>query len=214
MTEAYPLAWPDGWPRTPASERRHGSAAFKRQVNNGRYTSGEPWTFAAARDALLEEVWRHTQTSITLSSNFQPGKNGPQEGRKRPVDQAIAVYFQRRGKPYVMACDRYHDAEGNMRSVTLALEAMRQLERHGGGVMMERAFEGFAALPPPPSCWAILSLDPDSASAVAVEQAFRIKARRAHPDAGGSEGEFAALTAARAEAHLQLIQRLQRAVTP
>jgi hypothetical protein len=48
-----------------------------------------------------------------------------------------------------MACDRFDNAAANMRSLGLAIEAMRQLERHGGGAMMEKAFSGFVALPPP-----------------------------------------------------------------
>jgi hypothetical protein len=199
MTEAYPLAWPEGWPRTLRADQKQGWAAFKRQVDNGRYRSGQAWTFAAARDALLEEVWKHKPQSVTLSSNFQPGKNGPVEGRKRPDDEAVAIYFQRKGKPYVMACDRYGDAEGNMRSLALALEAMRQLERHGGGTMMERAYEGFAALPAPKRWWEILGVAPD-ATTPEVESAHRAKARAAHPDAGGSDAAMAELNAARDQA--------------
>ena len=32
MTEAYPLAWPEGWPRTPWSQR--GKSRFGRQTYN------------------------------------------------------------------------------------------------------------------------------------------------------------------------------------
>lgn len=201
MADAFPLAWPDGWPRTIAADRDNGAYRFKRQVDNGRYREGKPWTFAAARDALLEEVWRHTSQNVTFSSNFQPGRQGPQEGRRRPEDEGIAIYFQRNGKPYVMACDRYHDAEGNMRSLTLALEALRQLERHGGGIMLERAFEGFAALPPPPSCWEVLGIPAAGATAAEVNRAFRSQSAQLHPDVTGGDAEpFKRLTAARADA--------------
>lgn len=198
MTEAYPLAWPAGWPRSAHAERKNGWAAFKRQVNNGRYTSGQPWTFAQARDALLEEVWKHRPTSVVLSSNFQPGKNGPTEGRRRPEDEGIAVYFQRSGKPYVVACDRYHDAEGNMRSLTLGLEALRALERHGGGTMMERAYEGFVALAAPgPRPWRdVLGVGP-AAGREDVLSAYRRLAAERHPDRGGSDHAMAELNTAR-----------------
>lgn len=118
MSEAYPLAWPDGWPRTPVAERKNGDTAFKRQVEvrsqhgGGYYKTGRPWTFAQARDALLEEVFRHGAVTCVISSNFPVSKNGsPLEGRRRPEEEGVAIYFQRKGKPYVMACDRYHDAE-------------------------------------------------------------------------------------------------------
>jgi hypothetical protein len=37
----------------------------------------------------------------------------------------------------------------NMRSLALAIEGMRQVERHGGGFMLERAFTCFLAIAPP-----------------------------------------------------------------
>ena len=59
-----------------------------------------------------------------------------------------------------MACDRFDNAAANMRSLGLAIEAMRQLERHGVGTMMERAFTGFVALPAPESPCDVLGLKP------------------------------------------------------
>jgi hypothetical protein len=166
VTVAYPLAWPEGWPRTPPSQRKDGDSSFKRQRDTGRgYKSAQAWTFAAARDELFSEIWRHGAKTCVISSNFPQGSApsvkglAPVEGKRRPEDEGVAIYFQRGGKPYVMACDRYHDAEGNFRSLTLALEALRQLERHGGGTMMERAYEGFAALPAPKRWWEVLGVD-------------------------------------------------------
>jgi DnaJ-domain-containing protein 1 len=72
-----------------------------------------------------------------------------------------------------------------MRSLTLALEALRQLERHGGGVMLERAYQGFAALPAPPKPHEILGVAAD-ASADEVRKAWRAKISGAHPDNGGT----------------------------
>lgn len=146
MTTAYPLAWPDGWPRTPQGLRQDSKYRFGRTIGGRRSF----WTFAQARDALSEELERMKAGGLVLSTNFelrldgQPRGNGPV-----PPDQGIAVYFTLKGRPMVMACDMHARAEENMRSLTLALEAMRQLERHGGGVMLERAFQGFAALPAP-----------------------------------------------------------------
>lgn len=99
----------------------------------------------------------------------------------------------------VMASDRFYTIEGNMRSIGLAIEAMRQLERHGGGAMMERAFSGFVALAPPKSCWEILGLKP-GASEASIGAAFREKAMQAHPDRGGSHAAMAELNRAKEEA--------------
>lgn len=198
MTQAHPLAWPDGWPRTSWGDRKDGRNVFKRKDNSDRWPTMTPWTFAAARDALLEEIWKHGTQTVVLSSNFQPGKHGPVEGRKRPDEEGVAIYFQRGGKPYVMACDRYHDAEGNMRSLTLALEALRQLERHGGGIMLERAFEGFTALPAPKQPHEILGI-PANARSEQIRAAWREKIAQVHPDQGGDHGQAAEINAAKDE---------------
>lgn len=185
MTTASPLAWPDGWPRTPWDDRKDGSIAFKRP-NTEKGWGTKPWSFAAARDALVEEIWRQGAKTCVVSSNFQTGKSFlPLEGKRRPQEEGVAIYFERRGKHIVMACDRYHDAEGNMRSLTLALEALRQLERHGGGTMLERAYEGFVALPAPPKPHEILGVGAD-ASADEIRRAWRTRIAGAHPDQGGT----------------------------
>lgn len=200
MADAYPLAWPDGWPRTPAANQVDAQHQFKRPDKQKGYGT-KPWTFAAARLALIEEIFRLSNLqSAVVSSNWPLDRKGhARADARRPPDQGIAIYFTRGGKQFALACDRYVRAEENMRSLTLALDAMRQLERHGGGVMMEKAFAGFVALPAPPSCWEVLGLTP-TADTQDVQDAFRRMARSAHPDAGGSTAVMAALNSARDEA--------------
>lgn len=194
MTLAYPLAWPDGWPRTPPHQQIDGRYQFKKVGGDGYRRS---YTFAQARDALVEELARMKARGVVLSTNFQLNSLGqPRGDRRRPYDEGIAVYFTRGGRQIAMACDRYQRAEENMNSVRLALDAMRQLERHGGGAMADKAFTGFAALPPPRSCWEILGI-PRGATAAEIEAAYRVLARAAHPDAGGSNTAMAELNAAR-----------------
>ncbi len=83
-----------------------------------------------------------------------------------------------------------------MRSITLALEAMRALERHGGGVMMEKAFAGFVALPAPKKPHEILGV-PVDATVEEIRTAWKFLVSGAHPDRGGSEAWTAELNAAR-----------------
>lgn len=198
--EAYPLAWPDGWPRTLPAHRKDGRYHFKRGENR-------PWTFAAARGALYEELGRMGAGRLVVSSNFPLNQSGePAGNRGRPFDEGIAIYFVRRGKPYVMACDQWMGAEANMRSLALSIAALRTLERHGGGVMLERAFTGFAALPSPKTCWEILGLTP-RASFAEVQAAWRKRIAGSHPDQGGSEAAAAEINAARDQALRDLQRR-------
>jgi hypothetical protein len=116
----------------------------------------------------------------------------------------------------VMAQDDYWDVAANFRSLALAIEAMRQLERHGGGVMMERAFSGFTALPAPEGTapkrpwWKVFNYsdDPDARadlSAEEVEARFKTLARRRHPDVdGGSVELMSELNVAREDAIREL----------
>lgn len=194
MTQAYPLQWPDGWPRTPDYERRDGRYHFRRPGSN------PTWTFADARNALLDELRRLEARDVVLSSNFKPDRYGtPVEGNRRPPDQGIAAYFTLEGEPRTMARDSYTRAEENMRALTLSIEAMRTLARHGGSLMMRRAFQGFTALPAPRSPFEILGVSPAS-SPEEIKRAFQAKARKAHPDTGGSTAAMAELNAARDQA--------------
>lgn len=193
MTQAFPLAWPQGWPRTPIEKRGDGSQ-FSRPHPN------PPWTWAGALDRLDREIDLLRASSVVVSSNFERDLRGNlRPGRLRPADQGIALYFTLRAKPKVMACDRFVKAEHNMRSLTLAIDAMRALERHGGGVMMERAFEGFAAIGAPGAkdWWLVLGVAP-TASVAEIEDAYRKLARERHPDkVGGSEAAMSELNLAR-----------------
>lgn len=188
MTQAYPLQWPLDWPRN--SYQKEGYE-FKRTVQGEHYKRRESWTFAAARDAMMNELQRLGAQDIIISSNFKLNSYGePSKNGKTPSDQAIAVYFQLRKRPMVMASDRYSKAENNMRSITLAIEAMRQLERHGGGFMMERAFTGFAALPSPEQKrhWSIVLGVSADASGDEIDRAYKALAAEWHPDKVGPNG--------------------------
>ncbi|TIN80746.1 J domain-containing protein [Mesorhizobium sp.] len=202
---AHPLSWPDGWPRTPAGKRQDSKNRFKR---TGRWNSSQSpyWTFAEARDALAEELDRMGARNVVLSSNYETRLDGlPRSGGRIPDDRGVAVYFTLKGVQKVMACDMHVRAEENMRSIALALDAMRALERHGGGVMMERAFEGFTALPAPGArrSWReVFKVDGTLPTTVTgVESRYRALAKDRHPDSpGGSHDAMAELNAARDEA--------------
>lgn len=196
MTTAYPLAWPDGWPRTPPHVRESGVGRFVRGGSIKR-----AWTFAEARDALVEELDRLRVSHIVISTNFPLRRDGLPMAGTRVDDQGVAVYFLRNKKPMAMACDRFTQAEFNMRSLTLAIEAMRQLDRHGGGIMTERAFSGFAALPAPTEkrTWHVVLGISATATPDEIRAAHRAKVADAHPDRGGTDADMAEINVARDE---------------
>ena len=217
MATAYPLAWPAGWPRT-SPTKREGGAKFKggpTAVADSNVEGGYRWvgrrevTFDRARELLAREIERLGARDVVLSTNVPLRIDGqPHAGsaKARLEDPGIALYFTYKGKQMVMACDRFERIAANMRSLGLAIEAMRQLERHGGGVMMERAFAGFAAIEGPRDWRRVLGWDHknDLPTADMIEQRFRTLAKQRHPDTGGSETAMAELNAAR-EAALEAV---------
>lgn len=181
--DAYPLHWPAGWPRT-------------RDPKRARF---EP-SFASARDSLFKQIKMLGGTHIVLSCNVALRRDGlPLANQRQPTDKGVAVYFLRRGRQMVFACDRWDRVEDNMRAIDKTIDAIRGIDRWGASEMMERAFQAFEALPAPRSCWEVLGLFP-GASREAIVQAFREKARHVHPDAGGSDAAMAELNRARDEA--------------
>lgn len=186
MTEAFPLAWPAGWPRTPADERERTQR------------------FKVSADAVRREIYQALRaleaTNIVVSSNVPLRNDGTPSAdvmRKAMPDPGVAVYFSYRGRPKVMGRDGFTTPADNLRSLTWALRAMRQLEVHGGQHMADQAFQGFEALPPPRSHWDLLGLQP-GASAAEIKAAWRRLVADAHPDReGGSEARAAEINAAR-----------------
>jgi hypothetical protein len=215
-TEAYPLRWPDGWPKTPAADRTRGHQ-FKQA--GGEYGK-TPVTFSRARRLLLEELERLGAESAVISSSIDVRVDGVPRSGVNPdrldfKEPGVALYFMLKGRAMVMAQDAFDNPAANLRSLGLAIEAMRSLERHGGGTMMNRAFDGFAALPPPAGVkpkrpwWQVLRYsdnpeDRELLSVGEVKARFNTLAKKMHPDAGGDSDDLSELTMARDEAVAEL----------
>lgn len=208
MTQAYPLLWPERWPRTP----------FDKQSSNPRLSTV---SFDNARKSIFDELRRLGATSIVLSTNVPLRNDGmpyADAARRRMPDPGVAVYFQLRNKPMVMARDAYYDISQNLRSLALAIEYLRGLERHGGAAMMERAFSGFTALPPPAGGSVPFEEEIDweeefgplpegltnTETLAVVEARYRAKAKTAHSDQGGNNDKMVRLNLAIAQARNDL----------
>lgn len=182
MTQAYPLQWPDGVPRTAPHKRQ--AASFVASI-------------ATATDDVLGEVRRMGGTHPVISANLNLRNDGlPYANQRQPLDAGVAVYFIRGGRQMVFACDRWSKAEHNLRAIAKTIDALRGIERWGSAEMMDRAFTGFEALPAPEQWWQVLNVQPN-ASASEVDAAYRRAARTAHPDQGGSDAAMARVNSAR-----------------
>lgn len=204
MTDAYPLRWPEGWPKRTGYM---GSGPFK------------GLTPEKAVNSLRHELRLLSAQHVVISSNLRPRNyvgEAKTDARQQP---GIALYFTLKARAMTMAQDVYSSPYANMRSLALAIEAMRQLERHGGGHMMQRAFDGFARLPPPKGAatyqkrpWrevlelpsSIYAALPKANQLILAEAAYKERAKKAHPDTGGTAEAMAELNVAIGDAREEL----------
>lgn len=195
---AYPLAWPEGWKRTKGQE--HGRFG-KKVVRPGRgYASTEDLTVAEAITRVLAELQRMGlgRDDVVISTNLVLRMDGlPRSDQRAPADCGVAVYWEdRQGGRKVMAIDRYYTVADNLAAVAATLDAMRAIERHGGAAILDRAFTGFVALPPPgPAAdrpwWEVLGV-PKLASLTERTEAYRRLRSLHHPDKNPGDAEAAA----------------------
>jgi hypothetical protein len=180
---AYPLQWPEGWPRA----KRREYSPFKMDANK-------------SRRKLLNEIAMMGGKLPVISTNARIRADGEPRADERPVDPGVAVYFERKGKRMVFACDKFWLVRENLHAIALTIEALRGIERWGASEMMERAFSGFkqlAAENEGPSWWGVLQVRA-GATVEEIETAYRELAKVAHPDAPtGSHDAMTALNAAR-----------------
>lgn len=190
MIAAFPLTWPQGWPRTPAH-----------LVCKSKFDVKPEYT----QRGMLLEIERLMGRDVVVSTNIKLRNDGlPYVGRRDPYDNGVAVYFNRGDKAMCFACDKYEQIWENMRAIQKTIEALRGIERWGASDMMERAFSGFTALPAPGSTsrtWRdVLNIGP-SADLGMAKAAYRQLSIERHPDKpGGSHDAMAELNAAWAQA--------------
>lgn len=153
-----PLRWPDGWKRTASP----GRSAFRVESR-------------VALGHMLEELARLGARDVEIFTNQRANQDGSLSlARQSIYDKGVAVYFNRKGKPTVLACDKFDEIGDNIRAIGKTIESMRAIERHGASDMMDRAFTAFEALPAPEQWWQVLEVASD-ASVPVITAAFRAK---------------------------------------
>jgi len=192
---AYPLTWPVGWKRTPAHLRA--LSQFKTSPDK-------------AYQGMMHELQLLGAREIIISSNLKLRQDGaPYANQPRHSDEGIAIYFKRRGKDMVLACDKFIRREDNLRAIAKTIDAIRGIERWGSSDMMERAFTGFAQLSGPiilarPWREVLGFVDGDTVTFAEADRHFRDLIKGNHPDQGGDEEQFKELVAARDQARQEL----------
>lgn len=202
--QAYPLSWPMSWPRTNPSKRRT-APFFRRGMAStpGMWRPKAKLSMADVVADLYAELKRLGvgDWNVVISTNVELRQDGqPYSNRKPPEDPGAAVYFKLKGKPCVLACDKWNRVEDNLSAIARHIEAIRGQDRWGVG-SVEQAFAGYTALPAPGDVnhegtwWSVLGCAHDAPLDV-VKDAYRERARAAHPDNGGSHDAMVRINAA------------------
>ncbi len=179
---AYPLHWPQGFPRKHIREKSRFDTTLAKALSNV--------SLSLDRFGKDSEV---AVTDITLSSNYTLSD-------QRPEDPGVAVWFNWDGTMRCVPCDRYRTIEENLQAIHHVIEARRTELRHGTLQLVRASFAGFTALPAPEgSHWReILKLPPSKrVTPNEVENAYKRLVMKAHPDTGGSHEQMAKLNSAR-----------------
>lgn len=163
---------------------------------------------ASARDAAFNEVRLLGGRHVVLSTNVPLRQDGkPYANFPRIDDPAVALYFTYKDRQMCFACDRWTKIEDNIQAIRKTVEALRGIARWGTGDMLQAAFTGFAALPPPIAAgmkrdwWLVLLLDTRQPTADEIQAAYRRLASKYHPDRnGGDAAKMAELNQARDDA--------------
>ena len=199
--EAYPLQWPQGRPRTERWRRER-----------AKFDVG----FARARDNIVAEIGRlagrYPDPNVVISTNIALRRDGlPLANQRQPDDVGVAVYFTYKKRQMSFACDRWEKIEHNMQAIAKTIEALRGIARWGTGDMLEAAFTGFSALPPPahattsPRTWRDV-FGSGVHTRAQLNEVYRRLAFAHHPDRGGDPAKMAELNAARDAAMKELPQ--------
>lgn len=209
MIAAFPLQWPEGWPRTKDYARQHGR--FSTRSRSTTRELPKALTVMEGIERVFDELERFGvgRDDIVVSSNMRTRLDGlPRSDQKAPDDPGVAVYWQTRsGARRVMAIDRYRRVADNLAAVAATLDAMRAIERHGGAQILDRAFTGFTALaaPAPSRNWReVIGVPSDELDLGAVRAAYRRRAAVLHPDRGGTHEQMVELNIALAVAEKEL----------
>jgi hypothetical protein len=207
---AYPLSWPNGWPR---AKFRH-AAPFHSMVH-GTPSTGSNYvprykrelSIDEATTELLNELRRLGAAAVVISTNVELRQDGlPYSNRRAPDDPGAAVFFTLKGKPVVLACDKWKRVADNIYAIAKHIEALRGQDRWGVGTI-EQAFSGYLRLPAPGETsngtwYSVLGVKHD-ATFEQAKAAYLEKAKRAHPDMGGTNEAMHTLNAAWDQARQQ-----------
>lgn len=191
---AHPLCWPYGWPRT-------------KQLIVSRFRKwNKEVTITKATDVVIDQfrLFGVPEWSVIISSDLKLRQDGlPKSGQRIPDDIGIAVWWKEGAKQRVIALDQYNRIADNLYAIGKTVEAMRSIERWGGGEILERTFTGFTHIEHIKSGWRDV-LEYDGSNLNAANKHYKVLRSLNHPDKGGDKNKFYEINQAWTEAEREL----------
>jgi hypothetical protein len=167
--------------------------------------------------SLLDRELSHLRArSVILAAGFRPPDlrldGWPRAGAPQPAHPGVELSFDSRHGRLVYATDACTYWQDNVRSLALGLEALRAVDRFGitrrgeqyaGWKSLPGAAEGKGVvIPDADRAWGILleaaglASVPTSSTEYDLDTAYRMAAKRTHPDQGGDGEAFIRVRAA------------------
>lgn len=170
---AFPLSWPETFPRTKGRQHSRFDTTLHRALMN---VEEELQRFAKDSGKRL--------TDIIISSNYSLSD-------QKPDDPGVAVYFTWDEERTCIPVDRYYKIEDNLQAIYHCINAKRTMLRHGGINLVKAAFRGYAQLPPPGGeNWRDV-LGYQGSDLDEANKKYKSLMMKAHPDRPGGTNEAA-----------------------
>lgn len=195
---ASPLTWPQGWKRS-------------KQLISSRFGKwNNPVSINKAVRFVIDNLRQMgvSESEVIISTDLKLRNDGlPYSNQKNPSDTGAAVWWKKDGEQKVIALDKYDRIADNIYAIGKTVDALRGIERWGGGEILNRTFTGFTALPDPNSAsqphWRTI-LDYQGSVLTEANKQYKKLRSRYHPDTGGSAEEFHILNLAWKQAEQEL----------
>jgi hypothetical protein len=171
---------------------------------------------------LLERELAHLQAhSVALQLAVRPREiraDGQMRADARPEHPGVVLRFTGKHGHVTMPCDKYAHWHENLRALALSLEALRAVDRYGVTTRGEQ-YKGWKALPgaiemgpatmtveeaaavlvdAAAAAGRLFSRDSQIKEAAMYRDAYRMAAKKLHPDTGGNRAAWDRLQAAAA----------------
>ena len=148
--------------------------------------------YANTLDKLEYELKKIQAEHVVVEAYFsrsQIRNDGWPMSKANPSRSGVVLSFTAKGRELSFPCDTYQTFDDNLRAITLALEALRAVDRYGVTQHAEQ-YKGWAKLPPAPKTMrandALTFLALFSHVAIvdgeSADKAYREAARKLHPD--------------------------------